>query len=149
MAVTAGGRLYTWGWGEYGQLGHGDTGNRLVPTLVGAWAFGGSAVVMAACFIQRPIPTKRESAHALYSREQPSTSDSGNFFTDWGDPFLLPRNEPSFLWFGIAVTVTSYSHPPSMSFRCLSIQVMFSHTNARTPAFDACLSSFIQTYHHE
>ena len=31
------------------QLGHGDTGIRLVPTLVGAGAFGGSAVVMAAC----------------------------------------------------------------------------------------------------
>ena len=49
VAVTAGGRLYTWGYGGYGQLGHGDTGNRLVPTLVGAGAFGGSAVVMAAC----------------------------------------------------------------------------------------------------
>ena len=49
VAVTAGGRLYTWGSGYNGQLGHGDTGNRLVPTLVGAGAFGGSAVVMAAC----------------------------------------------------------------------------------------------------
>ena len=49
VAVTAGGRLYTWGQGLYGQLGHGDTGRRLVPTLVGAGAFGGSAVVMAAC----------------------------------------------------------------------------------------------------
>ena len=36
VAVTAGGRLYTWGYGEDGQLGHGDTGNRLVPTVVGA-----------------------------------------------------------------------------------------------------------------
>ena len=49
VAVTAGGRLYTWGYGNFGQLGHGDTGNRLVPTLVGAGAFGRSAVVMAAC----------------------------------------------------------------------------------------------------
>ena len=52
VAVTAGGRLYTWGDCEEGQLGHGDTGRRLVPTLVeegtGA-AFGGSSVVMAAC----------------------------------------------------------------------------------------------------
>ncbi|NXM88740.1 RCCD1 protein, partial [Oenanthe oenanthe] len=23
-AVTRGGELYTWGWGKYGQLGHGD-----------------------------------------------------------------------------------------------------------------------------
>ena len=49
VAVTAGGRLYTWGCGRLGRLGHGDTGNRLAPTLVGAQAFGGSAVVMAAC----------------------------------------------------------------------------------------------------
>tara|TARA_B100001142_G_scaffold325496_1_gene379190 strand:+ start:133 stop:1521 length:1389 start_codon:yes stop_codon:yes gene_type:complete len=47
VAVTEGGRLYTWGWGTSGQLGHGDTRNRLVPTLVGAGAFG--RVVMAAC----------------------------------------------------------------------------------------------------
>ncbi|NWV81502.1 RCCD1 protein, partial [Dasyornis broadbenti] len=23
-AITRGGELYTWGWGKYGQLGHGD-----------------------------------------------------------------------------------------------------------------------------
>ena len=34
VAVTAGGRLYTWGCGEDGRLGHGATGNRLVPMLV-------------------------------------------------------------------------------------------------------------------
>tara|TARA_B100001142_G_scaffold321015_1_gene367042 strand:- start:7678 stop:9135 length:1458 start_codon:yes stop_codon:yes gene_type:complete len=52
VAVTAGGRLYTWGYSGYGQLGHGDTDSRLVPTLVGeptGPAFAGSAVAMAAC----------------------------------------------------------------------------------------------------
>ena len=53
VAVTAGGRLYTWGSGNYGHLGHGDTGRRLVPTLVGAGAFGGSAVVMAGCGLEQ------------------------------------------------------------------------------------------------
>tara|TARA_B100001142_G_scaffold267529_1_gene272323 strand:- start:2645 stop:4084 length:1440 start_codon:yes stop_codon:yes gene_type:complete len=48
-AVTEGGRLYTWGYGLHGQLGHDDIGNRLVPTLVGAGVFRGSTVVMAAC----------------------------------------------------------------------------------------------------
>ena len=48
VAVTAGWRLYSWGYGESGQLGHGDT-SLLEPTVVGAGAFGGSAVVMAAC----------------------------------------------------------------------------------------------------
>ena len=49
VAVTAGGQLYSWGHGGHGRLGHGDLGNRLVPTQVGAGVFGGSAVVMAAC----------------------------------------------------------------------------------------------------
>ena len=49
VAVTARGRLYTWGYGGAGELGHGDTDRRMVPRLVGAGAFGGSAVVMAAC----------------------------------------------------------------------------------------------------
>jgi alpha-tubulin suppressor-like RCC1 family protein len=49
-AVTAGGQLYTWGWNCHGQLGHGDTGSRLVPTVVGAFgASEGRQVVMAAC----------------------------------------------------------------------------------------------------
>ncbi|GIL93359.1 hypothetical protein Vretifemale_20765 [Volvox reticuliferus] len=33
-ALTADGRLYTWGRGKYGQLGHGDWGNRPRPVLV-------------------------------------------------------------------------------------------------------------------
>ncbi|XP_037084977.1 probable E3 ubiquitin-protein ligase HERC1 [Pollicipes pollicipes] len=32
--VTADGRLYTWGEGEHGRLGHGDNNSRNVPTLV-------------------------------------------------------------------------------------------------------------------
>ena len=54
VAVTAGGRLYTWGDGHQGQLGHGSQTKgrdyyRQTPTLVWAGAFGGSAVMMAAC----------------------------------------------------------------------------------------------------
>ncbi|VDD75186.1 unnamed protein product [Mesocestoides corti] len=35
-AVTAGGELFTWGQGKSGRLGHGDTEDRLVPTMVRA-----------------------------------------------------------------------------------------------------------------
>lgn len=28
--------LYTWGWGLYGQLGHGDTSDQALPKLVSA-----------------------------------------------------------------------------------------------------------------
>ena len=51
-AVTEGGRLYTWGAGGNGRLGHGDTFSKLVPTVVGVEAFGareGGRVVMSAC----------------------------------------------------------------------------------------------------
>jgi alpha-tubulin suppressor-like RCC1 family protein len=50
MAVGESGALWAWGWGSYGQLGLGDTNNRLVPTLVGTEeVFGGSKVRTVAC----------------------------------------------------------------------------------------------------
>ena len=52
VAVTAGGRLYTWGYGGPGELGHGDPNfvvGSLVPVLVGPAAFMGGMAVMAAC----------------------------------------------------------------------------------------------------
>ncbi len=50
MAVGVDGALWAWGEGFYGQLGLGDTNNRLVPTLVGAEeVFGGSQVRTIAC----------------------------------------------------------------------------------------------------
>lgn len=49
VAITTSGRLYTWGNNGSGQLGHGDTDFRLVPTLVEAGEFGELRVTMAAC----------------------------------------------------------------------------------------------------
>lgn len=37
-AVTDEGRVYTWGWGEHGQLGHGTLDSELTPRRVGALA---------------------------------------------------------------------------------------------------------------
>ncbi|KAL1519450.1 hypothetical protein AB1Y20_022972 [Prymnesium parvum] len=34
LALSAGGTLYSWGWGVYGQLGHGDVRSRHTPTPV-------------------------------------------------------------------------------------------------------------------
>ncbi|KAK2577382.1 hypothetical protein KPH14_003497 [Odynerus spinipes] len=34
IALTADGRVFTWGWGVHGQLGHGNTDKRITPTLV-------------------------------------------------------------------------------------------------------------------
>lgn len=36
VALTADGRVFTWGWAVHGQLGHGNTEDRTIPTLVTA-----------------------------------------------------------------------------------------------------------------
>ena len=49
MAVTAVGHAWTCGRNDYGQLGVGDTANRLGFTRVDAGQLGGARIVMAAC----------------------------------------------------------------------------------------------------
>ncbi|XP_015510519.2 E3 ubiquitin-protein ligase HERC2 [Neodiprion lecontei] len=46
-AIASNGELYTWGLGEYGRLGHGDTNSQLRPKLVEALV--GQRVVQVAC----------------------------------------------------------------------------------------------------
>jgi alpha-tubulin suppressor-like RCC1 family protein len=48
MVVTEKGRLFTFGSGASGQLGHGDTNDRDVPVEVGVSRFRGARVVFAA-----------------------------------------------------------------------------------------------------
>ncbi|XP_017887257.1 E3 ubiquitin-protein ligase HERC2 [Ceratina calcarata] len=46
-AITSSGELYTWGLGEYGRLGHGDTATQMKPKLVQALV--GQRVIQVAC----------------------------------------------------------------------------------------------------
>ncbi|XP_020707195.2 E3 ubiquitin-protein ligase HERC2 isoform X3 [Athalia rosae] len=46
-AIASNGELYTWGLGEYGRLGHGDTNSQLRPKLVEALV--GRRVIQVAC----------------------------------------------------------------------------------------------------
>ncbi|XP_011304625.1 E3 ubiquitin-protein ligase HERC2 [Fopius arisanus] len=46
-AISSNGELYTWGLGEYGRLGHGDTATQLKPKLVEALV--GQRVIQIAC----------------------------------------------------------------------------------------------------
>jgi hypothetical protein len=62
------GALYTWGYGEYGRLGHRDTASRLVPTLVAWHSLGCERVAMAAC----------GASHTAV------VTESGRLYT-WGD----------------------------------------------------------------
>lgn len=46
-AIASNGELYTWGLGEYGRLGHGDTSTQMKPKLV--QALSGQRVIQVAC----------------------------------------------------------------------------------------------------
>ena len=47
--LTEDGAIRTCGAGSYGQLGHGDAEERLLPTRLGQEEFGGLPVVFVAC----------------------------------------------------------------------------------------------------
>ena len=49
VAVSKHGSLVVWGWGSYGQLGVGDTSNRLEPTRIDTDKIFGAKVLTAAC----------------------------------------------------------------------------------------------------
>jgi RCC1 and BTB domain-containing protein len=64
-AVTAEGRLYTWGWVFFGQLGQGTDASIMLPTLVRAGGLEGSPVLMVACGNNHTLAVTR--AGALYA----------------------------------------------------------------------------------
>ena len=47
--VTDDGRLWTWGRGSEGQLGHHDMQAKMVPTLIARELFGGAFIALVAC----------------------------------------------------------------------------------------------------
>ena len=54
LSVTKYGALFTWGSGENGQLGHGDTADELAPRRVDALYFQGDWVVAVAAGSAQP-----------------------------------------------------------------------------------------------
>ena len=62
LALTSREQLFTWGEGFSYQLGHGNNCNKLVPTLVGAEAFGGSTALTAACGRSHTLVVTRDGA---------------------------------------------------------------------------------------
>ena len=60
MAVTAVGHAWTCGYNNYGQLGVGDTANRLGFTRVDAGQLGGARIVMAACGLCHSVVVSAE-----------------------------------------------------------------------------------------
>ena len=48
-ALTASGRIYTWGEGKFARLGHGDERNRSVPTVIASLAAADVNIAQVAC----------------------------------------------------------------------------------------------------
>jgi len=48
LALTAEGDVYSWGWGAWGRLGHGDELDCLSPTMLGRTALANSPAVCVA-----------------------------------------------------------------------------------------------------
>jgi alpha-tubulin suppressor-like RCC1 family protein len=60
MAVTAAGHAWTCGYNDNGQLGVGDTANRLWFTHVDAGHLGGARIVMSACAWRQSVVVSAE-----------------------------------------------------------------------------------------
>ncbi|MCI19714.1 RCC1 and BTB domain-containing protein, partial [Trifolium medium] len=61
VAITEDGDLYGWGWGRYGNLGLGDTNDRLIPEKVNV----GDKIVMVSCGWRHTISVS--SSGGLYT----------------------------------------------------------------------------------
>lgn len=59
------GTLYSWGWGVYGQLGHGDVGDRLEPTAVAALVE--TPVVQLACGYRHSMVVTADEPRVIYA----------------------------------------------------------------------------------
>ena len=55
--VTSGGRVWTWGFGGRGRLGHNDEQDQLVPREVAGELGGGRAVMLAAGYAHTMVVT--------------------------------------------------------------------------------------------
>ena len=56
MAATKTGDTYTWGWGDYGQLGLGSTENAAVPMIIERMK-GKNVRALAAGYLNTAFPT--------------------------------------------------------------------------------------------
>lgn len=62
VALSAAGRVYTWGYGGRGQLGTGTSRSRLKPAMIAARVFQGCTPVMAACGGHHTLVLAREGS---------------------------------------------------------------------------------------
>ena len=83
VAVTSEGALWVWGYGLYGQLGLGDTENRLKPVRVGAEEVFGGLVLMAACDDEHTLIVTKNGTLWTCGEKQNVKPDARTIMTVW------------------------------------------------------------------
>ena len=113
MAVGVHGRLWAWGGGSHGQLGLGDTNNRLVPTLVGTEeVFGGSQVRTISCGHEHTLAVTE--AGELWAWGQGAQGRLG--LNDGQDRLVPTRVDPQhFAHAPISTVAAGYSHSAAVT----------------------------------
>jgi alpha-tubulin suppressor-like RCC1 family protein len=88
MALAVDGRVWTWGRGKYGALGHGDTASQREPVLVAGLA---PVVVIAAGGSHSVVLSQRGRVYS-WGRNSQGQLGLGNF-TDASSPVVVDGSE--------------------------------------------------------
>jgi hypothetical protein len=95
LAVTEDGRLWSWGSGSGGMLGHSGEGHRLQPEEVGAEWFGGAKVVTAACGMHHSAAVTDDGALYTWGRREAPGPDGVHRLTGLGHPDPDDKHVPT------------------------------------------------------
>ena len=49
LGLDCNGKIWSWGWGLHGQLGHGDTNNRYIPTQIKYFKYKNIKIIQISC----------------------------------------------------------------------------------------------------
>ena len=94
MAVTHDGKLWTWGCGGRGRLGHKDDSNRARPELVSAHLVGGEKIRTAACGGQQSAAVTEGGALYTWGCGAPSGLGHGDQDDRWEPHLVVMQGEP-------------------------------------------------------
>lgn len=127
--VDSDGRAWSWGWGLYGQLGHGDTADRQEPTLVSALLQHGSCTAVACggwhtAFICEQ--GQRAEAPSRKRQRMDAARTNRALTCGWGEAGQLGRcPEPSRAAFSLPGVVSALEGVPLSAVACGSRQTLF------------------------
>jgi len=106
LAITADGAVWSWGWGGYGMLGHGDQQNQLLPKKIEA--FAGRRVVAVSAGHMHSLAITADGAAWSWG-----TGGCGKLGHGDQQSQLLPKKIEAFA--GLRVVAVSVGHDHSLA----------------------------------